>query len=233
MRAATFTERCVAVGREIVNDLIVDTQRQPDLGGEDMHRPRETFRHDADDGEGPAVDDHFRADQRRITVLFQPIIVTDNGHRRAAARRFLFSRKGTPLHRENTQHREIIRADDVGEGASRVAFLADPDHAQIVTEDVGEDRVLFADVAVGGIRKFAERFRILFVLGKELHDLRRLSVGGRTKQHGVDETENGGVHPNAEGEHNDSGDGKPRRFPKLPERKAKIVNHILIAVCRR
>ena len=226
MRAPALTECAVALRREIVNDLIVDTQRQPDLGGEDMHRPRETFRHDADDGEGPAVDDHFRADQRRITVLFQPIIVTDNGHRRAAARRFLFSRKGTPLHRENTQHREIIRADDVGEGASRVAFLADPDHAQIVPEDVGEDRVLFADVAVGGIRKFAERFRILFVLGKELNDLRRIVVMGRSKQHRIDETEDGGVRADAERENDHRRDGEPRRLPKLPKSELEILNHI-------
>ena len=166
--------------------------------------------------------------------MFQPVIVTDDRHGAAATRCLFLGRKGAPLRRRNAQNGKIIRADDIGERATRFSLLTETDHPKIVRQHLREDCVLLANVAVGGIRKLAERFWILFVLRKELHNLRRLRVTGRLKQHRVDEAENGGVRANAKGENDHSRDGEPRRLHKLSDRKFKILDHMRLPVrCRR
>jgi hypothetical protein len=42
----------------------------------------------------------------------------------------------------------------------------------------------------------------------------------------VDETEDGGVGANPEGEHNHSRDGEPWRFEKLAHGELKILDHM-------
>src|ERR1700682_5896782 len=102
-------------------------------------------------------------------MMFLPVTVIDDGDLRAAAGRFLFRQECASVHGRHAEHREIIRADRGGEGATRIAFLAEADQREIVSHRVGEDGVLFADVLKSWIRKAVESFRVLLVLRKELH----------------------------------------------------------------
>ena len=116
-----------------------------------------------------------------IEIMFLPVTVTDDGDLRAAAGRFLLRQERASMHGRHAEHREIIRADRGGEGAARIAFLAEADQREIVSHRVGEDGVLLADVAISRIRKSAKCFRVLLVLRKDLHHFVRLRVTRRRK----------------------------------------------------
>src|SRR2546423_11961737 len=92
-----------------------------------------------------------------------------------------------------------------------------------------EKTVFCSDVGIGRVGKRAEILRIFFVLGKQLHDLTWAMVSRRLKHHHVHQAEDGGVDSDPERQHHNRGDGEPRRFPKLPKRKATIVNHNVCA----
>ena len=68
-------------------------------------------------------------------------------------------------------------------------------------------------------------FRFLCVLGKDLHDLVWVRVGRRLEEHRVEQTEDGGVRADPEGEHGDGGDGEAAGLYQLAESEAKIVEH--------
>ncbi len=107
------------------------------------------------------------------------------------------------MRQRDTEHGEIVRADDGGERAAGIAFLAQTDQREVETHCVAEDRVLLADVEISWIRKSAISFGIFLVLGKELHHFVRLGVSGRGKEKRVNQAEHGRVRANAEREHRD------------------------------
>ena len=112
--------------------------------------------------------------------------------------------------------------------APRVVLLADADHGDAMPGDAREDRVLLANVGQRRIRKCAEHFRVLHVLRKNLHELVRSRVSRRREQHRMDETEDGGVGADAEGQHEDGRDRKARRLEELPDRETEIVDHLAV-----
>ena len=59
--AAAIIELALVPGLEIVRDLIVNPERQPDLRRENLRRAGESLRHDSDHGERAAVDRNGRA----------------------------------------------------------------------------------------------------------------------------------------------------------------------------
>ncbi len=158
--------------------------------------------------------------------MLLPVSVTDDRDRRVAAGRFLFRQKRAALRQRDTEHGEIVRADDGGERAAGIAFLAETDHREIKTHCIAEDRVLLPDVEISRIRKTAKFFRILLVLGKKLHHFVRFGVSRRGKEKRVHQAEHGGVRANAERKHGCGRNRKRRRFEKLPESKFKILNHL-------
>ena len=89
--------------------------------------------------------------------------------------------------------------------------------------EAGEDRVLLSNIAISRIGETAKGFRILRVLGKELHDFGRPRVGGRLKKERVNEAEDGGVDANPEAEGEDGDEAEAGRL----EQKAKSVTEIV------
>src|SRR5207253_10715794 len=134
----------------------------------------ETLRCDSDDRERAAVNKYLRAEHARIEIMLLPVTVTGDRDRGVVAGRFFFRHKCAASRHRNTEHREMVRADDAGECAAGIAFLADTDQREIETHYVGEDGVLLADVDISGIAKTAKLFRVLLVLRKELHQFVRL-----------------------------------------------------------
>ena len=162
---------------------------------------------------------------RRIEIVSLPVCVTDDRHGRIASRRFLFREKRAPAREWNTEHREIVRSHDGGERAACIAFLSEADHGEIERHRVGEDAVLFANIAIGRVGKSAKSLGVLFVLRKNLHQLRRLRITRWRKEHRVHQTEDRRVGANAERQDNYRRNREPRRLKKLPDRKLKILNH--------
>ena len=177
-----------------------------------MHRASESFRRDSDDAERPAVDKHLRAEHSWIKILLLPVTVTNDRDRGVAAGSFLFWQKCAASRQRDSEDGEIVRADDCGERASRIAFLADTDQREIETHCVAENRVLVADVEISRIRKTAKFFRILLVLGKELHHFVWLGVSRWGKEKSVHQAEHCCVHANAECEHRDRRNRKTWRL---------------------
>ena len=184
-RASAIIELALVLRLEIVRDLIVNPERQPDLRRENLRRAGESLRHNSDHGERPAVDRDGRAEHRGIESFLLPIVVAHDRDRRVAAGCFLFRRERAALHRHHAHDREIIGAHHVGERAPRAAFIAHADHGEVVRHHTGENAVLLADIEVGRIGKTAKRLRIFLILRKDLHDLVRLRVMGRLEQHRV------------------------------------------------
>jgi hypothetical protein len=172
------------------------------------------------------VDEQFRAEHGGIEVVFLPISIADDRNRRVPAQGLFLGQERPPARQGNAKDGEVIRADNGGERAPRVALLAEADHGEVVGHHVGKDAVLGANVRVGGIREAAIRFGILFVLGKNLNHLLRLRVTGRSEEHGMDKTEDSRVGANAEGENDHRRDGEPGRFEKLAQSEPKILDHI-------
>ena len=93
---------------EIIRDLIVNPERQPDLGREDLGRAGEPLRENPDHRERPAVDRDRRAQQRRIEPVLLPIIVTHDRDRRTASGRLLLRRERAAMYRHYAHDHEII-----------------------------------------------------------------------------------------------------------------------------
>ena len=157
--------------------------------------------------------------------MSRPIAVADEGDGRGLSGLFFFGRKDPPDHRRHSEHVEIIGGHDRGEDAPGVVLLADADHGDVVARDPGEDRVLIANVAQCRIRKGAEGFRVLRVLGENLDHFVGPGIARRREQQRVDQAEHGGVGADAESEHEDGGDRETRRLEELPESEAKIPDH--------
>jgi hypothetical protein len=102
-------------------------------------------------------------------------------------------------------------ADDRGERAARIAFLAETDQGEIESHCVAEDGVLLADIAIRWIRKTAEFLRILLVLGKELHHFVWPGVSGRSEEKCVYQAEHGGVGADPKGQHEHGREGEAWR----------------------
>jgi hypothetical protein len=179
---AAIIERRPVTRLKIVDQLIVHAERHPDFRGKNLHRAGESFRHDPDNGERPGVDRDGRAEQGGIESLLLPVIVAHHRDGRVAPRFLLVRQKAASLKRLNTEDGEIIRRDDIGESASGISFVANPDHGEVVRHHTREDGVLLADVDVGRIGETAEAGRLLFVLGEELHDLVRLRENWRLEK---------------------------------------------------
>src|SRR5204863_9955981 len=96
-------------------------------------------------------------------------------------------------------------------------LLPETVHGEVVRHDVGEDRVLSANVLVSWIGKAAVRFRVLFVLREYLNDFLRLRVGRRSEEHRVEEAEDRSVGADAEGEDDYCRGREPGRLVELPE----------------
>ena len=93
-------------------------------------------------------------------------------------------------------------------------------------EEAGEDGVLLANVAIGRVGKTAKRFSdSLLSCEKSCTISCGRCVGGRLKNHRVDEAEDGGVYPDPEGEGEDRDDAEAGRFEEQPESEAKILDH--------
>src|SRR5215831_19143975 len=150
--------------------------------------------------------------------MFAPVTVTHNRDRCVVARRFLFRQECTPSRELNAEHREIVRGDDRTKRAAGVALLAETDKRDIETHHVAEDRILLANIEIGGIGKTAEFFRIILVLGKELHHFVRLGVSRGGEEKSVYKTKYGRIHANPECEHSRSRDRKRPRLYQLPKR---------------
>ena len=223
--ASAIIELPLVLGLEIVRDLIVNPERQPDLRRENLRRAGESLRENPDHGEGAAVDRDRRAQHRGIEPFPLPIVVAHDRDRRVAAGCFLFRPEGAALHRHHSHDREIIGAHHVGERATRAAFIAHADHGEVVRHHPGEDAVLIADIDVGRIGKTAKRLRIFLILRKDLHDLVRLRVMGRLEQQRVHEAEDGGVRANPEREHNDRRRRESPCLHELPKCKSEVVKH--------
>src|SRR5215831_11100229 len=157
--------------------------------------------------------------------MFAPVTVTHNRDRCVVARRFLFRQECTPSRELNAEHREIVRGDDRTKRAAGIALLAETDKRDIETHHVAEDRILLANVEIGGIGKTAEFFRILFALRKELHHFVRFGISRRGKEKRVHQGEYGGIHANAEREHGYRCNRKGWCLEQLTESKFKITNH--------
>src|SRR5204863_2872209 len=89
---------------------------------------------------------------------------------------------------------------------------------------------LLPDVAISRVGKSPIRFRVLFVLRKNLHDFVRAGVAGGREEHRVDETEDSRVRADPEGEDDDSRNGETRRLDQLPDREFKILDHMRLPV---
>ena len=224
--ATAIIELALVPGLEIVRDLIVNPERQPDLRRENLRRAGESLRQNPDHGERAAVDRNGRAEHRGIEPFPLPIVVAHDRDRRVAAGCFLFRPERAALHRHHSHDREIIGAHHVGERAPRAAFIAHADHGEVVRHHPGEDAVLIADIEVGRIRKPAKRLRVFLILRKDLHDLVRLRVMGRLEEQRVHEAEDGGVRPNPEREHDDRRRRESPRLHELSKCKSKVVKHI-------
>ena len=130
--APAILELALVPGLEIIRDLIVNPERQTNLRRENLGRAGEALRENSDHGERAAVDRNRRAQHRGIEAFPFPIVVAHDRDRRIAAGCFLFRPEGAALHRHHPHDREIIGAHHVGERASRAAFVAQPDHGEIV-----------------------------------------------------------------------------------------------------
>src|SRR6185295_18637919 len=167
LRSVAIVHGDLVFRSEIVRHLIVNAHRQPNFRRYNLHRADETFRCNTDDRERPAVNEYLRAERVWIEVVPLPIIVTDDRDRRVAAGRLFFRQKCATARERDTEHGEIVRTDYGSERTARISFLPETDQREIETQRVAEDGVLFADIAISRIRKTAELFRILLVLGKE------------------------------------------------------------------
>src|SRR5205085_10080969 len=108
-----------------------------------------------------------------------------------------------------------VRANDCGEGAARIAFLAETDQREIESHGVAEDGVLLADVTIRWIRKTAEFLRILLVVGEDLQHFVRLGVSWRSEEKCIYQAEHGGVGADPKGQHEHGREGEAWRLDEL------------------
>lgn len=201
---------------------------------------------DADDGEGNLVELDRAADGGGVAgEVTLPETIRDDGDRRGVGAVVLGGeRPADPrLHAESA----VVFAGGKLGGGGGVGRAVDEDIAlpegrkaedgaedvllrgELVDRDQGKrgDRVTSGDgIAAAVAVARADGESVLALDDPEDHQFLRLADGERAQQQFVDETKDGGVRPDAEGERKHRGEREARRLDQLTKGKAQVGEHV-------
>ena len=209
----------------------IDHERNPDFG---LVRKAEPGREDADHREGAILQLDGRAQRRAsATVAALPQRVADDRHA-AVHTAALFLVGEVAAHDRPDRHRRRPARGPIDHlhalGGVR------PDQRQILTAQ-GDERLEDLAIALKGVHVLAvhaERAPVSIGTAKGIEqpqDPIRFRERQRTKEHGVDEAEDGGIAADAERERQDHGHREPRRSPQQPQAEAEILpEHLHVRV---
>ena len=180
-------------------------------------------RHDADDSEWRAVKIQDTSDDLRIAIEGAvPESIAQNNQRRRAGFVFIFGKGAAELR---------IEADDVEEIRGHIsagdAFrFAARDATQVARFERARDGEMLKRLrVVSPIEVIRQREGSVDAVGYfiQVNDPLRLRKGSGRKEHCVNDTEDGGIRADAEGEGEDRDDGETRLLQQDPCRVTQIL----------
>lgn len=127
----------------------------------------------------------------------------------------------------DSQHVEVVGADDARERAPGFCALADADGDGSVGEQPGENLLLRAQFLIDGIGERAELGRVAGALRVELDDARSVGERPGAEPDRVHDAEDRGVHPDAECEHDRGCGGEARRFRQQAQGEPQVLRKVV------
>lgn len=192
-------------------------------------RESKGFGHDPDDGIRFAVNDNAAADNVAIgSEMIAPEVVAQHNHVALAGLIFV-GRKGAAEQRLDAKQGKEVRGDGCGLDGFGTFRAADGEGSKAVGCHVLKRGVLALPVQIVGGRN-RKHGHAGEALGRrnvpDLHDAGRVFERQRAKKDGVDDGENGGVGPDAQGEHYDGRDREPRIAAQDAQGKAEFRKQV-------
>src|SRR4029453_1990875 len=109
-------------------------------------RAGKCLRQDSDHGARTTVDQNLRSENRRFEIMSGPVRITHDRDVGIASRCFFFRQKNAATQWRDAENCEVIRRNNVSEYTTRVSFLAQSAHADVVRGDSGKNGILLANV---------------------------------------------------------------------------------------
>ena len=122
---------------------------------------------------------------------------------------------------------EKVFGSEKRETASHPFVTANPGQGEIDGRRVGKNISAGAQCLIFRMRKLPV-VMVRILPGREnIHDFRGADPHHRPKHNAVNESEDGGVHPDRERECEDGDDGEPWSLDELPKREFEVLNHFV------
>ena len=200
-----------------------DAGWRPQLRAEQRRRPREALPCHANHGERACVDGDLGPHHVRRAAKALPQIVTQDRDGDVRARSFFLTRE-IPAQRQRRPERveESARDDARERTPDHVAFLETRQTECLSAQRRKETRPI-AQVGERRIRHGAVAVRALEVAAVEAHDLAVRMALARLQQQRVDQAEDGGRRPDAQGQHERRHESETGGFRQHSRAKPKVM----------
>ena len=221
MRAVGERARQPLAG-EVAAHGVVHAGRQPQLGRHQRHRPAESSRGDADDGEITLIQPNRLAEDVRRRAQPPPRHVAEDRDGNVGARPRFFLGEPAAERRRHAERAEEVRRHDLDERASRLGPFGDADHRRHVRRERGKDVLLRAQIVVVRERERPEPAGFLAVLAEEADHAFGVAEP-RLERQRIDEAEHRRVGADAEADDERGDEGEAGLAPEQPQTVAQVL----------
>ncbi len=226
-----------SVGHQILADVVLRRQRDPQIGGRAHIRSGESALGHADDGEGMSVEQHAAADHVRISAERPtPETIADDRYGVRRGRSVVFRRERAAEPRGSTQHVEVVARNELSSHARWLSARGRIQRHRRMSGDTVHEVALGHD-PIKRIRESGARLCQDAFIG-QIEQFFRMDEGQRPQQDPFDYREDRSVHADPDRQrrcrrHREEG-GLSQQSPGVPDVVRQIGQRcemLHVAIC--